>query len=96
MEDDGIGDVCAGCGHPMTLHFKCVTDKVRCLHVIRGVTTGGIHGMPYEYVCDCLDFHSIDVIRREERKAKEQREQAALSDQMVNQIEAAIQRMEIK
>lgn len=48
--------LCEGCGHYLSCHFRDVTGVARCTVVHRGVTDRGIIGLPWERGCDCADF----------------------------------------
>lgn len=44
---------CDGCGHPISRHYKDVSNIVRCVVVERGTSSRGVIGLPYEKDCLC-------------------------------------------
>ena len=71
---EGNPDVCPGCGHTMSMHFRDVRGVARCLVVDHGVSTSGIIGEPWSCRCDCVEFVSHRAVSNAEDEAARKEE----------------------
>ena len=78
-------EICLGCMHPLSNHFKSVNGKVYCLITNHGTTTIGITGMPYaSNRCDCVNYHSEMQAAENKQKEEKQRRFDEMVDEVIN------------
>ena len=78
--------ICPGCGHPLHQHFKNVLDEVRCVVTEHHVSTGGICGLPYEIVCDCVNYASEQANRKQQEAKEAARRNEELADEALQSV----------
>lgn len=74
MPEEKQPDLCPGCGHLMSMHFRDVRGVARCLVVASGVSTSGIIGEPWSCGCDCQEFVSQRAVCKAKEAAARQEE----------------------
>lgn len=84
--------VCKGCEHPLSRHYKAADDSIRCLVTDSGLSSSGIIGMPYSRSCDCVN----GVSKASTYKQSRQRREDAKRDAAIQKIvEAAGEKLRI-
>jgi hypothetical protein len=85
-------DVCPGCEHSLSRHFRDVTGVVRCLVTHSGVSDRGVIGIPWRTECDCAGGKSKSTDERRTHEAREKAERDAWMEELAASIRADMEK----